>query len=140
MSLVLISVISICVSAGVLLLLSRDLFRIIMGLAILSVAANLTVYTGARPDSLVPAVMEIGQTALSYDATSPLPQALVLTAIVIGFALLCFALLLAAKVSRMHGHMDVSKYHDSEPASPVKNQNISSDSKSDNKPTIMELE
>ena len=57
MSMVLVLIISICVSAGVMLLLSRELFRIVMGLSVLGVAANLIVFLGGRPDSLGPAVI-----------------------------------------------------------------------------------
>ena len=132
MSLLLILVISICVSAGVLLLLSRELFRIIMGLAILGFAANLIVFIGGRPVTLLPAVMQASEVVLSPDASSPLPQALVLTAIVIGFALLCFALFLAAAVAQQHGHTDVAMYKDSEPETDIHG--------ADDKPSRMEID
>jgi len=120
MSLVLVLAISLCVAAGVLLLLSRDLFRLVIGLAVLGSAANLGVFMAARPGNLTPPVIEAGQQYLSA-AANPLPQALVLTAIVIGFALLCFALVLAAWLARQTGS-DLDEQGASEPAAtdPVK--------------------
>ena len=115
MNLLLITVISIVVSAGVILLLSKDMFRIVMGLAILAVAANLVIFIGGRPDDVVPAVIQHGGSILPVGAASPLPQALVLTAIVIGFALLVFALVLAAALTQRLGHADASAYSESEP-------------------------
>ena len=132
MSLLFILIISVCVSAGILLLLSRELFRMVMGLAVLGMSANLIVFLSGRPGSLVPAVIEAGNTVLPADAASPLPQALVLTAIVIGFALLCFVLVLAAMVAKQQGHTDVAAYQDSEPAVPASNQ--------PEKPMIMEAD
>jgi multicomponent Na+:H+ antiporter subunit C len=115
MSLILITVISICVSSGILLLLSREVFKMIMGFAVLGAVSNLVVFTGGRPGSLVPAIIEQGNLVLSADAASPLPQALVLTAIVIGFALICFALILAAAVVGQQGSSDIASYQENEP-------------------------
>ncbi len=130
MSLLLIIAISICVASGILLLLSREVFRVIMGLAVLGTAANLIVFLGGRPGSLVPAVIEQGSQILAADAANPLPQALVLTAIVIGFALLCFALILAAAVVNQQGHSDVAGYQENEPSQ--SKENLS------DKPSVME--
>lgn len=115
MNLLLIIAISVCVSAGVLLLLSRDVFRIIIGLAILGSAANLIVFISGRPGTLLPPVIQAGAETLADNAANPLPQALVLTAIVIGFALLAFALVLAARVSQEQSSADVATYQASEP-------------------------
>jgi len=115
MNLVLIIAVSLSVSAGVWLLLSRDNFRILVGLAILGSAVNLIIFLGGRPGTLIPPVISMDAEILAQGAASPLPQALVLTAIVIGFALLCFGLVLGARLSRAHGHADVTRQHASEP-------------------------
>ena len=106
---------SLAVAAGVLLVLSRDLFRLVVGLAVLGSAANLVVFMAARPGSLLPPVIESGAQQLSAAAVDPLPQALVLTAIVIGFALLCFTLVLAAWLARDGGVADSDGLRASEP-------------------------
>ena len=87
------------VSAGLYLLTSRDLFRSVIGLAILGAAANLVLFGAGRIDSPLPAVVPLGEQILGESA-NPLPQALVLTAIVIGFALLCFSLVLVLRLIR----------------------------------------
>lgn len=87
------------VAAGLYLALSRDVFRCVIGLALLGAAANLVLFTMGRLGSPLPAVVPAGGTALG-DAANPLPQALVLTAIVIGFAVLCYALVLVLRLIR----------------------------------------
>lgn len=99
MTLLLIIVIGLTVSAGLYLMLARDLFRLVVGLAVLSSAGNLVLFMSGRPGSLIPPVIESGRYGLDQGFADPLPQALVLTAIVIGFALLCFSLVLAARLS-----------------------------------------
>ncbi len=122
MNIVLMLAISLAVAAGVMLALSRDLFRLIVGLAVLGSATNLIVFMAARPGSLIPPVIEAGRQQLAAGAANPLPQALVLTAIVIGFALLCFALVLGAWLARQNGHVDADRLQAAEPAAinPVK--------------------
>ena len=115
MSLIMMLAISLVVAAGVMLALSRDLFRLIVGLAVLGSAANLIVFMAARPGSLVPPLIEAGAGQLAAAAADPLPQALVLTAIVIGFALLCFALVLGAWLVWHDGHDDSDRLRASEP-------------------------
>jgi len=115
MTLVLMLAVSLCMGAGVLLILSRDAFRIAVGFAVLGSGVNLIVFLAGRPGTLVSPVIPKGAESLAENAAAPLPQALVLTAIVIGFALLCFSLILAARVSRDHGHSDVAEQQASEP-------------------------
>ena len=78
-------------------------------------AANLMVFMAARPGSLIPPLIEAAAGQLSTSAANALPQALVLTAIVIGFALLCFALVLGATLARRGGHDDVDAMQAAEP-------------------------
>lgn len=115
MNLVLMLAVSLSVGAGILLMLSRDSFRIVVGFTVLGAAVNLIVFMAGRPGSLTPPVIPSGADTLPGDAANPLTQALVLTAIVIGFSLLCYGLVLAARVSRDHGHSDVSRQQASEP-------------------------
>jgi multicomponent Na+:H+ antiporter subunit C len=87
------------VTAGVYLALSRDVFRCVIGLAVLGAAANLVLFAAGRIGSPLPAVVPLGDQVL-VDAANPLPQALVLTAIVIGFALVCYSLVLLLRLMR----------------------------------------
>lgn len=85
------------VTAGIYLALSRDVVRCVLGLAVLGSAANLVLFAAGRIGSAQPAVVPLGDQALAV-AANPLPQALVLTAIVIGFALVCFSLVLVLRL------------------------------------------
>jgi multicomponent Na+:H+ antiporter subunit C len=101
-------------AAGVYLCLSRDVFRIALGLAVLGAAVNLALLSAGRLESVAPAVVPRGETLLA-GASNPLPQALVLTAIVIGFALLCYALVLVLGLIRDAGTDDALALREAEP-------------------------
>jgi multicomponent Na+:H+ antiporter subunit C len=87
-------------AAGIYMMLRRSLFKLILGLVLLSHGANLLIFTaGLRfgPDGLErldPPVIAPDATRLPATATDPLPQALILTAIVISFGVLAFAIVL----------------------------------------------
>lgn len=100
MLLMLILTLAVIVAASVLLILSSNTLRLVVGLAMLGGAANLMVFLAGRPGSILPPIIAAGAETLPAAAANPLPQALVLTAIVIGFALLCFALVLIANLAR----------------------------------------
>lgn len=87
------------VAAGVYLTLSRDLLRCVIGISLLGVAANLVVLATGRPTGGEPPIVPVGETMLAA-GPSPLPQALVLTAIVIGFSLTCFSLVLVLAIQQ----------------------------------------
>ncbi len=85
-------------AAGTYLLLHRSLARILIGLALLAHGANLLLLSaGGRAGD--PAF--IGEAA--GPVTDPLPQALVLTAIVITFAVTAFLAALAARAHHLTG-------------------------------------
>jgi len=90
--------IGIMVAAGVYLLLRRSLLRVLFGIIVLSNAVNLIIFTAGRvvPGTLPPLV-PVGMDAPAAAVGNPLPQALVLTAIVIGFGLVAFALVLVLR-------------------------------------------
>lgn len=122
MMLMLILSLSVLVASGVLLILSRDTLRLVVGLAMLGGAANLMVFLAGRPGSTLPPIIAAGAETLPSAAANPLPQALVLTAIVIGFALLCFALVLIANLARHDARQDGDALRASEPdaSEPIK--------------------
>lgn len=91
---------------GVYLLLSRHIIRMILGVSLLSAATNLLIFVAGRAGSTVPPVIESGVSTLGADASNPLPQALILTAIVIGFSLIAFTAALALQAFRSLGSLD----------------------------------
>src|SRR5690606_19439448 len=80
------------VASGVYLMLRARVYPVVLGLALVSFAVNLFLLAMGRLRSGVPAI--IGENSQYAD---PLPQALVLTAIVIGFAMTAFVLVLALR-------------------------------------------
>lgn len=76
-------------AVGSYLLMERSLTRIVLGVGVLGNGVNLLIVAAGGPPGAAPIV---GQPGVQAD---PLPQALVLTAIVIGFALMAFLLALA---------------------------------------------
>lgn len=104
----------ITVSAGVYLALSKDLFRCVLGLGLIGSAANLILFASGRIELMNPAVVPLGETVLQ-NAANPLPQALVLTAIVIGFALVCYSLALALRLIQRADTDDAQQLRMAEP-------------------------
>lgn len=110
-------VIAVLVGCGVYLVLRARTFPVILGLTLLSYAVNLFIFVMGRLRTGAPAV--IGQSATYAD---PLPQALVLTAIVIGFAMTAFVVVLAlrARAELGNDHVDGSAAIGEKPIKPVR--------------------
>lgn len=98
-------------ACGVYLLLRARTFAVVLGLTLISYAVNLFLFAMGRLKSGAAAV--IGQ---SSEYADPLPQALVLTAIVIGFAMtaLFLVVLLAARGISGTDHVDGSQARDAQ--------------------------
>lgn len=79
-------------ASGVYLLMRARIYPMVMGLTLISYAVNLFLFAMGRLGTGVPAV--IGKSAEHGD---PIPQALVLTAIVIGFAMTAFVVVLSLR-------------------------------------------
>ena len=77
------------------LLLSRSLVRVLLGLVLLGNGVNLLIFVAGRMTRAAPPIIGAGAETLSGAAANPLPQALILTAIVIGFAMFAFFSVLA---------------------------------------------
>ncbi|HSO07606.1 MAG TPA: NADH-quinone oxidoreductase subunit K, partial [Pelomicrobium sp.] len=82
------------VAAGVYLTLARHLLGYVFGLVLIGNAANLVILAAGRLDRYAPAFVPEGAAAPAAAVANALPQALILTAIVIGFGLLAFTLVL----------------------------------------------
>jgi len=87
---------------GLYMVLSRHLVRVLLGLSLLTTAVNLVLFLTGRIRSAQPPLIREGTDRLG-DSADPLPQALVLTAIVIGFALTVVLASLALRAYRAHG-------------------------------------
>ncbi len=96
-------------SAGLYLVLRRNLARLIIGLALLTNAGNLLIFTAGGLIRARPPLIPEGADQPVDVITDPLPQALILTAIVIGFGILAFAMVLAYQTYRAVGSDDVDQ-------------------------------
>jgi multicomponent Na+:H+ antiporter subunit C len=94
-------------SAGIYMILRRSFVKVIIGLAFLGYAANLLIFTIGRLTKGKPAFIPKNADTLLEPFADPLPQALILTAIVISFGILAFALVLLRKAFRVVGSDDL---------------------------------
>lgn len=86
--------IGILFAAAIYMMLRRSIVKLVIGLMLLSNAANLLIFVTAGLTRGAPPLVPEGMTAPSGAVADPLPQALVLTAIVIAFGVLSFAVVL----------------------------------------------
>ena len=107
MSLLLPVTIGVLVGCGVFLMLQRNVLKLVLGLSLLSHAANVALITaGWRGFGRAPIADRLEADAVYAD---PLPQALILTAIVIGFASTAFLLVLALRAHRDLNTDDIAR-------------------------------
>lgn len=83
-------------AAGLYLVLRARIFPVVLGLALLSYAANLFIFAGGRL-APTPPPLWVGDVAAGITPADPLPQALVLTAIVISFGTTAFLVAMALR-------------------------------------------
>jgi Multisubunit Na+/H+ antiporter, MnhC subunit len=95
MDFVLAGLVGLFIALGVYLLLSRSIIRMLLGMVILGNGINLLIFTAGRLTREVAPIVPGGLEQPAGPIANPLPQALILTAIVIGFAMFSFLLVLA---------------------------------------------
>ncbi|MCC0030604.1 MAG: Na+/H+ antiporter subunit C [Brucellaceae bacterium] len=76
------------------LFLSKHIIRVLLGAAILGNAVNLLIFTAGRISREKPPIVPDDLMVPAADVANPLPQALILTAIVISFSFFAFLLVL----------------------------------------------
>lgn len=94
MEFVLAIVIGVMYAVGLYLIMRRSLVKLILGISLLGYGANLLIFTIGRITREAPPIIVSGTKELTEPFADPLPQALILTAIVIGFGVLAFTLVL----------------------------------------------
>ncbi len=99
--------IGILFAVGVYMMLSRKLLRIIIGSAFLSHGTLLMLMTVGKLKTGAPPIIVDGVADPTY--VDPIPQALILTAIVIGFATTAFGLVLAYRCYQELGTDDTEQ-------------------------------
>ncbi len=109
MEIILAIVIGALYAAGLYLMMRRNLVKLIIGLVLLSQAANLLIFTAAGLRSRNAPLIPEGETYPVSDFADPLPQALILTAIVIGFGVIAFTLVLFHRAYQSTGTDDLDQ-------------------------------
>jgi multicomponent K+:H+ antiporter subunit C len=98
------SVVAVLTACGVYLTLRARTFPVVLGLTLLSYAVNLFLFVTGRLVVGAPPIIQEGRA----EYADPLPQALVLTAIVISFGMTAFVVILAlrARAELGNDHVD----------------------------------
>lgn len=96
-------------AAGLFMILRRSIVKLVFGLSLLSHGTNLLIFTSGGLTRGRPPLIPEGQTTLEQPYADPIAQALILTAIVISFAVLAFSVVLLYRVHQTIGTEDMDK-------------------------------
>lgn len=96
-------------AAAAYLLLRRNVVKLVLGLVLIGHAANLLIFTAGGLVRGAPPLAAVGESAPPPGVADPVPQALVLTAIVISFAVVAFAAVLVRRVVDALGTDDADR-------------------------------
>ena len=103
-------------AAAVYLMLSKHIIRLILGVALLSNGVNLLIFAAGRLTPDIPAFVLPGASVPAGIIANALPQALILTAIVIGFSFFAFLLVLTYRAYQDLGTDDSDDMKLAEPS------------------------
>lgn len=96
-------------AAGTYMILKRSIVKLILGLALLSHATNLLIFIAGGAVRNSPPLIPDGASVPVSAIADPLPQALILTAIVISFGVLAFSFVLVYRTYQTVGTDDLDK-------------------------------
>lgn len=113
MDLIMVVLIGVLYTSGLYMMLKRSLVKVIIGLIFLGYSANLLIFTVGRLTNGNPAFVNTDG-SLPEKFADPLPQALILTAIVIGFGVQAFAIVLFKRLYQETGTDDLDKLKSTE--------------------------
>lgn len=115
MELIFALVVGIFFAGAVYLMLSKKIVRILLGIVLLGNAVNMLLFTTGRLTPAIPPIIPGGMDVLPAGTANPLPQALILTAIVISFSFFCFLLVLTYRAYQDLGTDDTGEMRVAEP-------------------------
>jgi len=107
MELLLVMLVGILYSSGIYLMLRRSMVKLLLGLLLLGNGANILIFLMGGLNKGKPPILGENEKHFSDVYADPVPQALILTAIVISFALTAFAIILLKKVYITTGSDDL---------------------------------
>jgi multicomponent Na+:H+ antiporter subunit C len=96
-------------TAAIYMILRRSIVKLVIGLVLLSNAANLLIFTVSGLTRGAPPLIPMGLPGPAEAVADPLPQALILTAIVISFGVLAFAVVLIHRAYEVAGQDDLDQ-------------------------------
>jgi multicomponent Na+:H+ antiporter subunit C len=96
-------------ACAIYMILRRSIVKLIIGLALLGHAANLLIFSAGGLSRGSPALVLPGETAPPTPHADPLPQALILTAIVISFGVIAFMMVLVSRAYAAVGTDDIDE-------------------------------
>ena len=96
-------------ASGLYLMMRRSIVKLIIGLALLSHGANLLLFMMGGLERARPPIVSSGIMSSAVSIADPLPQALILTAIVIGFGVQAFAVVLILRAHQTIGTDDLDE-------------------------------
>lgn len=99
-------VIGIIFASGVFLMLRRNIVKFVFGLALVGQAVNLAIFVSSGLTRYHVPLIAPDQLYLSFESADPLPQAMILTAIVIGFGLLAFTIIILLRTFQLFDQVD----------------------------------
>ena len=105
------------VACALYMILSRNLVKMLLGFSMLATGVNLLLFLAGRIGSRQPPIIGTGEKALGESA-DPITQALILTAIVIGFALTVMLAALVLRAWRSAHSVDARKVDAAETMGP----------------------
>ena len=96
-------------AAGIYSMLRRSLMKVVIGLILISQATNLLIFDAAGLTMGQPPLVSEGVSVPPVPYADPIPQALILTAIVISFGVLAFVLVLMHRAYQTMGTDDLDE-------------------------------
>ncbi|MEX1057717.1 MAG: Na+/H+ antiporter subunit C [Natronospirillum sp.] len=107
-------VIGILFGGAIYMMLRRSIVKLVIGLMLLSNAANLLIFAVSGMTRGAPPLIPAGSNIPPGAVADPLPQALILTAIVIAFGVLAFAVVLIHRAFEVVGTDDLDQMKDTD--------------------------
>jgi multicomponent Na+:H+ antiporter subunit C len=114
MELLLAITIGILYASGIYMILRRSLVKLILGLILLGNGANILIFLLGRITKGRPPIINEGSKIFTEIYADPVPQALILTAIVISFGLQAFAIVLVKRVYKVVGTDDLDEINNAD--------------------------
>ncbi|MBX3372835.1 MAG: Na+/H+ antiporter subunit C [Phycisphaeraceae bacterium] len=109
MTILLALLVAILYATGVYLMLRRSIVKLIIGLVLIGHAANILIFSAAGVVRGRPPLVPEGMSGLERPYADPLPLALILTAIVISFAIVAFTAVLVRRAWQEIGTDDLDR-------------------------------